>query len=67
MAIARIPLPEQSTVDFETKCDEWLQRAAQQRALAKEMIKQMHEMRDHAAEMRKPPNPTTFSWRLVSE
>jgi hypothetical protein len=56
MALARIPLPEQPTVDFVTKCEEWLQRAEGQKALAREMIKRMRDMRRRASEMRQTAN-----------
>jgi hypothetical protein len=62
MALTRIPLSEQPIVDFNTKCAGWLQKAEQQKVRAMEMIKQAHEMCDHAAEMRKRPNPA-LPWR----
>jgi len=37
MPITRIPLPE-PTVDFTAKCKEWLRRATEQKALAKETV-----------------------------
>ena len=55
MAIARIPLPEAS-VNFAAKCKEWLRRAAQQKALAREMIERSRMMRNRAVEMAKMPS-----------
>jgi len=61
MALARIPLPEPS-VDFAAKCKEWLRRAAQQKALAREMIERSQKMRDRAVEMTKAPS---LHWRSL--
>jgi hypothetical protein len=63
MATLRIPVPEQTITDFKSKCAGWLRRARQQKALAKAMVKRMHEMRARAVEMRKPPNPAALLWR----
>jgi len=55
MAIARIPLPEAS-VSFAGTCKEWLPKAAQQKALAREMIERSRMMRNRAVEMAKMPS-----------
>jgi hypothetical protein len=61
MAITRIPLSEQPTVVFVTKCDEWLQRAEQQRALAKDMIKRTRELCLRAREMTNPARVSSIA------
>jgi len=63
MPITRMRLPE-SSVDFTVKCKEWLWRAAQQKALAKEMIERSQKMRDRAVEMRKRKLPSPH-WRAL--
>jgi len=60
MAATRIPLPTQN-VDFAAKCREWLRTAAQQKAVAREMMKRSHKMRHRALEMMKPPSPRRSS------
>ena len=55
MATTRIPSPKQPTVDFGEKCDEWFQRAEEQKMLAMEMVERMREMHRRAVEMTKPP------------
>ena len=44
------------TINHSVRYDESLQRAEQQRALAKEMIKTAQAMCDHAREMNKQPH-----------
>ena len=61
MAITRVLLPEQTTADFRKKGVGWLQRAKEQKVLAKEMVKRTHQMRDRAAEMRRAPNLVALS------
>jgi hypothetical protein len=52
----RTPSRAQSKLNFGKKCDGWLQRAEQQKLLAREMVNRMREMHRRAVEMRHPPH-----------
>lgn len=55
MAIPKTPTPTQPTVTFALKCEYYVRRAEEQKALAREMINNARRMADRALEMRKQP------------
>ena len=55
LKILALDEPERPTATFAMKCDYYLRRAEEQKALAREMINKAQQMYDCAVEMRKPP------------
>jgi hypothetical protein len=56
MPIPKIPTPRQAAVNFAMKCDYYMRRAEEQKALAREMINNVRRMCDRAVQMRKSPS-----------